>query len=193
MTGQGKSRFARWSIRPGRKRLNSWAIFRRGESVPETLERYRCLQRISVMKSTLFLFMAATVLLLGMTACAPVGIIASPNQSAADQRTIALPYALPPTTSFVDGALAVGKELGYQVGGVSRTKNEVLFTRQSNFGLGVLIGKADATTVRIRLDASRRAIDIAVNMTGNFNTANQTAADKIIADFAASLKKQFAA
>ena len=145
------------------------------------------------MKSTMFLFMAATVLLLGVAGCAPVGIIASPNQSAADQRTIALSRALPPATSFVDGALSVGKELGYQVGGVSRRKNEVLFMRQSNFGLGVLIGKADATTVRIRLDASRRAVDIAVNMTGNFNEANQAAVEKIISDFTTSLKKQFAA
>ena len=93
----------------------------------------------------------------------------------------------------MDGAISVGKELGYQVEDVSRRKNEVLFMRQSNFGLGVLIGKADATTVRIRLDASRRAVDIAVNMTGNFNEANQTAVEKIISDFTTSLQKQFAA
>lgn len=145
------------------------------------------------MKSTMFLLIVGTVLLLGVTGCGEVGTFASPNQSAADQHTITLSHALSPATSFVDGAISVGKELGYQVGDVNRRTNEVLFTRQTNLGLSVLIGKTDITTVRVRLRADRHAIDIAVNMTGNFNEANQAAVAKIISDFGTSLKKQFAA
>ncbi len=144
------------------------------------------------MKSTTFLLITATILLLGLTGCAEVGFIASPYRNAADQRTFTLSYPIPLTTSFVDGAIAVGKKSDYQVVGVNRETNEVSLTRQTNFGLSILVGKTDATTVRIRLDADRRTIDIAVNMTGNFNEANQTAVEKIISDFETSLQRQFA-
>jgi len=129
------------------------------------------------------------MLCVGLTSCGGLGMMVSPQQNAADQDSLTLSR---PPANFVDGAVAVGAALGYQAKAVDRNSNEVLLQKRSDLGIGVLIGKVALAEVHITLEHDNRTVDISVQMTGNFETTDQAAAAKIIADFKEALVKKFA-
>ena len=126
-----------------------------------------------------------------LVGCGTVGAVASPYKTAADQGSLTLANPISPGTSFVDGAIAVGKGLGYGVSGLDRKYNIVSFMNQGSIAVGVLIGKGGYSGVSVRLLEDGRTIDISVNTNGNFGQGEQAAAAKIIADFKEGLAKQF--
>jgi hypothetical protein len=128
---------------------------------------------------------------ISLVGCGGVIQIASPTKSAADQGSLTLANPISPATRFVDGAIVVGKGLGYEVASIDRKNNMVLFTNPSSLGTFVLIGKIVNNTVDVRLLEDGRTIDISVQILGNFGEAEQAAVGKIIDDFKEGLAKQF--
>jgi hypothetical protein len=92
-------------------------------------------------------------LCLAATSCGPVIAIGTTYQSAVDERVF--PVARPPP-DFVDGSIAVGTSLGFQVRQMSREEPAVLFGRSTDESW--LKGKRVEESVRVKLQDGGHAI-----------------------------------
>ena len=144
------------------------------------------------MKARMYLLFAAFFLMSCLANCGGIGTAVSPVQSAADQGSLTMAKPISPAASFVDGAMAVGTTLGYQVIQVNRKDNVISFTKQTSLGIGVLIGKVGMSSAQLSLRGDCCTIDISVRMSGNFNEVDQATVTKAIADFKEGLARQFA-
>jgi hypothetical protein len=125
-------------------------------------------------------------LCLAATSCGPVIAIGTTYQSAVDERVF--PVARPPP-DFVDGSIAVGTSLGFQVRQMSREEPAVLFGRSTDESW--LKGKRVEESVRVKLQDGGHAILIHAQIAGNFDSATQAATDNLIALSHEGLTRQF--
>jgi hypothetical protein len=128
----------------------------------------------------------ALSLCLAATSCGPVIAIGTKYESAVDERVF--PVARPPR-NFVDGSIAVGTSLGFQVRQMSREEPAVLFGRSTDESW--VKGKRVEESVRVKLQDGGRAILIHAQIAGNFGSATQAATDNLIARFNDGLTRQF--
>jgi len=128
------------------------------------------------------LFLALFCLML--SSCAGTGSVASRTKNTTDQSVLKLAKSVVPASSFVNGAVIVGKELKYQMGKVDRISNEVSFRKQD---------KTATISVRlILLQSDDQTIEIFVTVNGISGEESQTITAKVIDNFKTGLEKQFA-
>jgi len=148
------------------------------------------------------LVVCGMVLFIGLQSCAvplvaPLiaggiggGHLISGQEKAADQATLQLDKALLPS-AFVDGAMLVGKNLGFEANDVDRRNGRVMFSGGTNRFESAFLGKSAHQTIRVSLQNGGKEIDINIDAMGNFGQGNQEAVTKMLSDFKEGLAKQF--
>ena len=133
---------------------------------------------------------AASVLLIVLTVasllggCPQIGFVGSPQKTFTGREHIVLPAQRP---DILDVVAEVGKDLGYSVSHLDKTAGTIGLSSGSSMVTSVLIGKVSRATLRIQLQEEGKALDINVVVSGNFGTAEQDAATRLIDDFKAKL------
>lgn len=122
----------------------------------------------------------------GVAACGPVVAPDVGYERAVDERSFVLSGQ---PGDFVDGAITVGTGLGCRVRQLSRRENAVLSgtsTGGSESGFGRWRARE---SVRVALEKDGRTILIHAQIVGALGTADQAAADRVIAAFAGALER----
>lgn len=140
-------------------------------------------------KQICYVWFVVLLFCLGLVACGGIGMM-MPSQSAADQSFLRLTKPLS-SSSFVDGAMIVGRSLDFQVSNVDRRNNIIHFSYGSGIASVALIGKSVSTFVQLALQNDGQTIDITVNHHGNFGEGTQAGVEKTISDWKEGLTKQF--
>lgn len=96
-----------------------------------------------------------------------------------------------PAQNFIAAASQVGTSLGYEVSGTDVTKNAVQLTDNEGLTMGVLVGKVRQVSVTLTLQPGGRQIKIELQLYGNFDQANQAAAEGRVARLKTALASRF--
>lgn len=124
-------------------------------------------------------------LVLSLSACTNVGLIASPSEQFSTSESFRL-KASPP--NFVDTVIEVGQGLEYKYSGVDRSKNLVRLTDNASIGIGVLIGKTSNINLEVRLEPDGHTVAIQLDAFGNFKTANHEKINQRLSELKAALQ-----
>ncbi|MBP6379099.1 MAG: hypothetical protein KA312_01645 [Sphingorhabdus sp.] len=129
----------------------------------------------------------AAALLLPLSGCATVGMIASKSEEfeLADSVTL---RARP--RDFVAAVEAAGKSLKYDVAGLDRANNKITLSDNSSLATGILIGKTKQFRMEVSLGSDGRTANIMAYAMGNFGSGDREKVEKRIADFKAALIAQ---
>ncbi len=92
---------------------------------------------------------------------------------------------------FIATASQIGTSLGYEISGTDITKNAVQLSDNEGLTMGVLVGKVRQASVTLTLQPGGRQIKIELQLYGNFDQANQAAADGRIARLKIALANRF--
>ena len=115
----------------------------------------------------------------------------SGQQRAADQCTLQLSKPLSPAV-FVEGAMAVGKDLGFEVNNVNRRSGEVRFLGGTGRFESAILGKSAHQMAFVSLQKGGMEVDISIEITGNFGKGTQEEVTKELGDFRKGLLEKFA-
>ena len=122
-----------------------------------------------------------------LTGCASFSGVSGQYQST---ETVAIAQQ---PSNFYDDVVAVGQQLGYQHAGGNRSNNTVQLTDQPNFGESVIMGRAYAVSVSVKLLPNGRDIELLFVATGGRATAGSDKSQRRIDELKTALQQRFGA
>jgi hypothetical protein len=127
-------------------------------------------------------------LALALGGCGSVGMMVdSPTQYGS---TALIPLKRAPQ-NFIESATQVGTSLGYHLSGTDTIKNAVQLSDDESLAMTTLIGKMRNVKVTLTLEPGGRQIKVELMLIGNFDQANQTAAEGRLAQLRTALAARF--